>query len=268
MIGPRGIIGRMPDLGRRLIIGLGVIAVGIMAVGYAYIFGGIAKPVSGARAVLDLPPSGTASAALLDDGRPVFVVNDPEAGMWVLDAQRPQPPGTVGEVVAWCPQTRLFVNLEEGTTYASDGRLLGGPADQGLVAFATRASPDEPGRIIVETDTEVRGRSAAGVEPATGCANGMVVHEPHGDETFDPSVAADQEPPGWIWLEGTVRVVDDAVRLCDGRGRTCEGFAPTVGIDPASLDDDAAGVGGRFIGRVRDGAIEGLMLVPDTLEAS
>jgi hypothetical protein len=257
----------MPDLGRRLLIGLGVITVGIMAIGYAYIFGGIATPVSDARAVLDLPPSGTASATLLDDGRPVFVVNDPEAGVWVIDAQRPQPPGTLGVLVAWCPETRLFVDLGDGATYAPDGRLLGGPADQGLVAFATRPAPDEPARVIVGPGTELRGRVDAGAEPPTGCTSGSVVHEPHGDETFDPSVAADQEPPGWIWLEGTVRVIDEAVRLCDGRGRACEGFAPTVGIDPASLDDDAAGVGGRFIGRVRDDAIEGLILVPDTQEA-
>ena len=66
----------MPDLGRRLLIGLGAVAVGIMAIGYAFIFGGIATPVQNDRAVLELPPSGTASAAVLDDGRPVFVVND------------------------------------------------------------------------------------------------------------------------------------------------------------------------------------------------
>jgi hypothetical protein len=258
----------MPDLGRRLLIGLGIIAVGVMAIGYAYIFGGIATPAGGDRAVLDLPPSGTASAAILDDGRPVFVVNDPQAGVWVIDAQRPQPPGTLGELVAWCPETSLFVDLGDGATYAPDGRQLGGPADQGLVAFATRPAPDDPARVIVGADTELRGRVAAGSEPPTACTSEIVLHEPHGDETFDPSVAADQEPPGWIWLEGTLRVVGDEVRLCDGRGSTCEGFAPTIGIDPASLAEDAAGVGGRFIGRMRDGAIEGLILVPDPREAS
>ena len=258
----------MPDLGRRLLIGLGAIAVGIMAIGYAFIFGGIAAPVSGDRAVLDLPPSGMASATILDDGRPVFVVNDPEAGVRVIDAQRPQPPGTLGELVAWCPETHQFVDPGDGATYAPDGALLGGPADQGLVAFATRAAPDDPARVIVGSDTELRGRVADGAESPTDCTSGMVVHEPHGDEMFDPSVAADQEPPGWIWLEGTVRVVGDEVRLCDGRTSSCEGFAPTIGIDPASLADDAAGVGGRFIARVRDGAVEGLILVPDQLEAS
>lgn len=257
----------MPDLGRRLLIGLGVIAVGIMAIGYAYIFGGIATPVQRDRAVLGLPQSGTASAAVLDDGRPVFVVNDPEAGVWVIDAQRPQPPGTLGELVAWCPETRRFVDPGDGATYAPDGALLGGPAEQGLIVFTTRPAPDDPARVLVGTDTELRGRVSAGTELPTGCPSGMVVHEPRDDEMFDPSVAADQEPPGWIWLEGTVRVIGEEVRLCDGRDSTCEAFAPTVGIDPASLADDATGIGGRFIGRVRDGAIEGLTLVPGLLEA-
>lgn len=258
----------MRDLGRRLLIGLGIVAVGVMAIGYAYIFGGIATPVGGDRGVLAVPPNGTASAVLLDDGRPVFVVNDADAGVWVIDAQRPQLAGTLGELVAWCPQTRRFVDPGDGATYAPDGTLLGGPAEGGLVAFTSRPAPDDPASVIVGSDTEVRGRVPADAEPLTGCTSGMIVHEPKADETFDPSVAAEEEPPGWIWLEGTVRVIGDEVRLCDGQASSCEGFALTVGIDPASLADDAAGVGGRFIGRVRDGALEGLILVPDPLETS
>jgi hypothetical protein len=258
----------MRDLGRRLLIGLGVVAVAVMAIGYAYIFGGIATPVGGDLGVLAVPASGTASAVLLDDGRPVFVVNDAEGGVWVIDAQRPQAPGTLGLLISWCPQTRRFVDPGDGAVYAPDGRLLAGPADRGLVAFASRPAPEDPASVVVGSDTELRGQEPAGGEPPAGCPGRTVVHEPQPDETFDPSVAAEAEPPGWIWIDGTLRVIDGEVRLCDGQQSACEGFAPAVGIDPASLADDAVGVGGRFIGRVRDGAIEGLILVPDPMEAS
>ena len=56
------------------------------------------------------------------------------------------------------------------------------------------------------------------------------------------------------------------VRLCDGLDDGCETFAETSGIERASAAHEADGVGGRFIGRVRDGAVEGLSHVPDQVE--
>ncbi len=261
----------MRDLGHRLLIGLAVVVVAVMAVGYAYIFGGIATPVRGDRATLSLPQSGTANATILDDGRPVFIVNDPDVGVWVLDAQGRQSPSSLSVAVAWCTETRMFVDLADGSTYGADGELRWGPAEGGLIAFASRASPDDPSRLIVGSDTSVQGRGPeTDGPPDTTCPNNsLVMHEPEPGETFDPSVAGDQEPPGWIWLEGTVQVVEGEVRLCDGlMDDGCNAFAKVIGIDPASVTDDAKRVGGRFIGRVRDGTLEGLMFVPDKMEAS
>ncbi|MBA2632889.1 MAG: hypothetical protein H0U86_07830 [Chloroflexi bacterium] len=53
-------IGPMRELGRRLLIGLALATVAVMAIGYALIFGGIAAPVRGDRAVVELPPDGEA----------------------------------------------------------------------------------------------------------------------------------------------------------------------------------------------------------------
>lgn len=260
----------MSDLGRRLLVGLGVAVAVVAAIGYGFIAGGIASPIRGDRAVLELPPPGGASATVLDDGRPVFIVNDPDLGIRVLDAQRPQPGGGLGVLVAWCPDSRTLVDLRDGSIFAPNGEVLRGPAADGLVAFASRPVPDDESRVIVGSDTVVQGRAAASAGIPGGCGGGFVVHQPQGDETFDPSVAADQEPPGWIWTEGTLRVVGGEVRLCDGLGDPCDAYAETIGIDPATGGPgaDVDGIGGRFIGRVRDGVIEGLINVPDEVEAS
>ena len=261
-------IGAMRDLGQRLLIGLAVVAAVVMAVGYAFIFGGIATPVRGDRATLDIPASGAATAAILDDGRPVFVVNDPDRGIWVLDAQGRQGANRLGVAVSWCATSRLFIDRADGSAYAPHGELRWGPAEGGLVAFASRPVTDDPSRVIVGSDTSVQGRGAqTDGPPDVTCPGGAwIVHEPQAGETFDPSVAVDQEPPGWIWLEGTARAVDGEVRLCDGVADGCNASAPTVGIDPALVGDGATR--GRFIGRVREDAIEGLILVPDPTEGS
>lgn len=253
----------MRDLGRRLLIGLAAVVVGVMAVGYAFIFGGIATPIGADRGMFEVPPGGVAMATILEDGRPVFVVNDPDTGVAVLDAEAPSPPGRPGVAVAWCAQTRLFVDLVDGAVFAADGTLRWGPAERGLLAHDVRQSAEDPSRVIVGPDTTAQGRGPEtdGPPDPTCPGDGWVVHEPQANETFDPSVAIDQEPPGWIWLEGTIQAVDDEVRLCDGRVGGCEAWAAAVGIDPASLEGGTTT--GQFIGRVRDGAIENLILVPD-----
>jgi hypothetical protein len=239
-----------------------------MAVGYAYIAGGIAAPVRGDRAVLDVPPSGSAHATMLDDGQPVFVVNDPERGVWVIDAQGRQPAGELPVLVAWCPTTRTFADPASGTAYAPDGELRWGPADGGLIAHATREDPDDASRVIVGSDVTVQGRGAETEgPPEMTCDGSWVVHRPADGEVFDPSVAVEEEPPGWIWLEGALVAADGGqVRLCDRAATDCASWARVGGIDPASLAS-GRGAEGLFIGLVRDDAIDGLMSVPDLEEA-
>lgn len=251
----------MRDLGRRLLIGIAVLAIGAMVVGYAYIFGGIATPPGGDLGTVAIPERGTAAAVRLDDGRPAFVVVDDAARPWVLDGQAPGSRGTLGSLVAWCPDSGQFVDPVTDSVYAADGRLLAGNGGAGLLAYAVRSEAvDKPESLIVGSETEARGvRSDTSTVPRE-CQGGSTAHGPAQGEVFDPSVAADQEPPGWIWLEGTLSVVDDQVRLCDGETGGCERSAEVIGIDPASVGTTR---GAQFLGRVRDGAIEGLALVAD-----
>ena len=257
------------DFGRRLLIALAVIAAGATAIGYAFIAGGIAAPARGERAVLEVPASGMATAAVLDDGRPVFVVNDPDRGVWVVDAQGRQRSGTPAVLVSWCPTTRIFADPAAGSGFAPNGELRWGPAEGGLVVFATRSAPDDPSRVIVGSDTTVQGRGAeTDGPPETTCSDSSwLVHRPPAGEVFDPSVAVSEEPPGWIWLEGLLAATNDGgVQLCDAAPADCATGVPVGGIDPATVAG-GQGLEGLFIGRVRDGAIEGLMSVPDLEEA-
>ena len=246
-----------------------MLAAAATAIGYGFIAVGIASPVRGDRAVLDLPPIGTAEAALLDDGRPVFVVNDAERGAWVIDAQGRQPSGTLAVLVAWCPTTRMFADPATGSAYTADGELRWGPAEGGLVVFATRSAADDPTRVVVGSDTTTQDRAPdTDGPPATTCSgSSWVVHRPALGEVFDPSVAVGEEPPGWIWVDGslTTNTAGEAW-LCDRVAGKCSTGAAVGGIDPATLAG-GQGADGLFIGLVRDDAIVGLTFVPDLEEA-
>ncbi len=247
-----------------------MLAAGTMAVGYAFIFSGIATPPGGDLGVVQVPDPGEATAVLLDDGRPVFVVRDAGARPWVFDAEAPAGRGRLRSLVAWCPTNQTFSDPLSGSVYAADGRLIDGSGTTGLLEYAKRSEVvDHPTSFIVQPETQARGVRRDGVKPALTCPeDGWITHRPEGGETFDPSVAADQEPPGWTWLEGSLQVVDGEVRLCDGLDGACHRSASVVGIDPASVASGDRFSVGLYFGRVHDGDIEGLAWVPIYEEGS
>lgn len=252
--------GEMRDLGRRLLIGLAVVAAAVMAVGYAFIAGRIAAPLQSDLGTFPVPEESGAQAVLLADGRPAFIVAA-DGEVTVLDARGRHAANAPGRLVAWC-EGGIFLDLIEGATYAADGQLLGGPAPGGLVVYPVR-SVDGGTRFTIEADGVAAG-SAPGEPPALDCpADRRVVHRPDADEVFDPSVAADEEPPGWVWLEGRLGSAGGEPVLCDGLDGACATFAPVGGIDPALIPRDERALSGSFIGRVQDGVIVELNFVPD-----
>lgn len=252
----------MRDLGRRLLIGIAVVAAVVMAIGYAFIAGRIAAPIGGDLGTFAVPEAPGAQAVLLDDGRPAFVVAG-DGAVAVVDARGRHGAGAPGRLVTWCGTADgVFLDLVDGSTYAADGRLMGGPADDGLVVYPLRTA-DEGTRIVVGTEG-----TGAGVRPgepvALDCPSGTwVSHRPDPDEIFDPSVAADEEPPGWIWLEGRLAVRAGEVVLCDGLDAGCDTGAAVGGIDPAMVPGGDAALAGTFIGRAGDDVIVDLNFVPD-----
>ena len=259
-------IGAMRDLGGRLFIGLAAIVAGVMAIGYAFIFGGVATPPDG-LGTLEIPPDGQIVATRLDDGRPVFV-GAAGGTAWVLDARQPRDPGEVGVLLVWCPSDAVYVGTRPTSIFAADGSSL--RESDGMTAYLTAPVDGDASRVRVEAQTSARPAAAESRQPEYTCGPGdWVVHRAPADEIFDPSVAVEVEPPGWAWLEGTLLAIGNQALLCDGTdaGGCAEG-AVASGIDPATLPP--GGFAGRFLGLVHDGAIEGLTFAPDpeTTEAS
>lgn len=254
--------GAMRDLGQRLLIGLGAAAAAVMAIGYAFIAGGIAAPLGGDLGTFEIPGPGPATAAvLLDDGRPAFVV---AAGsdVVVVDARAPVEAGMPGRLVTWCDLGRsgIFRDLLDGTAWEPDGALRGDNGIDGLIRYVVRPGSEEA-TIVVGSEGRSAGVTSGERATTPDCpVDAWVSHRPRDGEVFDPSVAADEEPPGYVWLEGTLVAEGDEVRLCDGPGPECETSASVAGIDPAQVPVPA--LAGHFLGRVRDDAIVDLQFVP------
>lgn len=245
---------------------LGLLVAGLAAFGYTQLAPRIADQSATLRGMVRQPPAGDAFAALLDDGRPVFVANSDEGGLAVFDGQSSHAPSGMGHLLAWCPTDGHFEDLFGGSTFGMNGTKIDGPAPTGLLSYGLQALPDRTDLIGVTSATFRVDQPAGRDRPPAGggCTVPWIVHEPDLDEVFDPSVAVDQEPEGWIWLDGALTLMDDgSVLLCDGQAIECATFAELPGIDRAYFSVGPARLPGIYIGRVRDGAIEGLIAVPN-----
>jgi hypothetical protein len=254
----------MRDLRRWIPIGFAVVVVSVAAVGYGLIASDIAAPIGDSLGTVSVPDEPGAAPVFLADGRPALVVRTDEA-VHVLDARPPLETGMPSSLVSWCPSDGFFHDWLNSGSYGADGGLLGGgPA--GLVAYPVRLEAD--GEAVVGRDGRPSGTSYGAI--AIGCdGDEAVTHEPVPDEVFDPSVAADEEPPGWIWLEGRLEAIGGQALLCDGVEATdCETGAAVPGIDPAKLAAVSEPLGGYFIGRVGDGVIDELHYVPHHVRGS
>jgi hypothetical protein len=248
-------IDRVREIASRLLLGVALVVAVVAAIGYVFIFLATATPVGAPLATLPKPAAGAVIATRLDDGRPVYLVGT-DGGARVLDARAPVEPGAVPPLVAWCEDAEAFLDLVHGGTFSVAGEVMGESARVGLEVYPTEARGDE----VIVRDAAAPAPTAPGDTVALDCREGSAweIHAPTADEIFDPTVAADTEPPGWIWIEGTLAAAEDEVRLCDGLDGSCASGAAVVGIDPAKVQPTA----GRFLGRIVDGAVRNLVIVP------
>lgn len=241
----------------RVLVGLGVLVAALVAIGYAFIFSGIATPPATDLGTVAIPETDGVVPVYLSDGRPAFVIRSGEA-VAVLDARPPYTSGAPGRLVVWCGDA--FDDIIEPSIFAANGDLLLGTASRGLTAYPTITSAD--GREILVGANGAPTGVRVGEGPPHSCdVSEATMHEPAAGEVFDPSVAADREPPGWVWLEGRLAAAGEGVMLCDPGG-DCASGAVVRGIDPAKVDLVDPSRDGRFIGRIRDGAIDELHYVP------
>jgi hypothetical protein len=248
---------------RLVLIGLGVVLAGLMAVGYSFIFRGVATAPDATLGTVEVPgPGDVVATASLDDGTPIFVVSF-DGTLNVLDARSPVPEGSLPLLAAWCEPLAAFdtgassidIDPVNRLGFDADGTAFGPFESRGLTRYAIQR--DERELVILSSSTQAGGR----IDEPPDCPAGAehVMHRPEPGEVFDPSVAIDAEPPGVIWLEGTLRAIGNQALLCDGIDTThesCASGAVARGIDPATIA--AEGTAGLFIGVVRDGGIVGL----------
>jgi hypothetical protein len=249
----------MRDLRRWIPIGLAVVVVSVAAVGYGLIASDIATPIGDSLGTVSVPDEPGAVPVYLADGRPAFVVRT-EDTVLVLDARPPLETGTPSGLVAWCPGDELFHDWVNGGSYGADGGLLGSGA-AGLIAYPVVRSADARD-VVVGRDGRPSGTAYG--DFAFDCdGTETVMHEPAPDEVFDPSVAADEEPPGWVWLDGRLEAIGGQALLCDDLDATdCATGAAVPGIDPAKLATLSEPMAGSFLGRIGDGVIDELHYVP------
>lgn len=245
----------MRDLGRWVLIGLAVAVAAVAGIGYAFIATD-AVPSASNLGTLDVPEESAARPVFLSDGRPAFLVRSGD-DVHVVDARQPLPEGTPGRLVLWCGGG--FTDLV-GASYRADGRLLAGDVPSSLLAYPVTF--DAGARQAVVGSAGEPAAPVRGEPSMIDCdASNAINHEPREGEVFSPSVAAEEDPPGWIWLEGRLLAVGGQAVLCDGGGADCATGAVVRGTDPAMVGIEA-GIPHLFLGRVRDGAIEELHSVP------
>mgnify|MGYP006952613835 CR=1 FL=1 len=251
-----------------MIVGLAAVVAVLTAIGYGLIALSIASPMGEELGTLAAPEGPGARAVLLDDGRPAFVVRS-GGGVLVVDARVPLEPGVPGRLVGWCGQADgVFIDVVGGGSFGPDGTLIGGPGTSGLLRHPVTLGED--GSTLTVGREPERAPTATGERAALDCPadTEWLTHEPTADEIFDPSVAAEEEPPGWVWLEGRLEQREGQVVLCDDvAAEGCARGALVRGIDPAKLAEQPEAFVGYFIGRVRDGAVEELHLVPGAKES-
>ncbi len=247
---------------RLVVIGLGVVLAGLVAVGYSFIFRGVATAPDATLGTVEVPgPEDGVFAAALDDGTPIFVVNV-RGTLNVLDARVPVGGMPVPVLVAWCDAIEVFEtgpivdgDLVGTMAFGPDGTAVGLGNSEGLTRYGLRR---EGNRLVILSSST---KGGGDIGPLPDCPGGSerVMHRPLPGEVFDPSVAVDTEPPGMIWLEGTLRAIGNQALLCDGVDtppESCASGAVARGIDPATIAPE--GTAGLFIGLVRDDGIVGL----------
>ncbi|HEX2884654.1 MAG TPA: hypothetical protein VHQ42_08785, partial [Candidatus Limnocylindria bacterium] len=124
----------MRDLGGRLIIGLGLVVAAVAAIGYVFVYSNIATPLGRDLGSFAVPPAGEVAASWLEDGRPVYVLQD-DGEPRVVDARTPHVTGEPQVLVAWCPDAEAFFDRLRGGRYAAGGEVLGDTAASGLNVY-------------------------------------------------------------------------------------------------------------------------------------
>lgn len=268
MARPGGRVARYSDEGvsvmaRARTIGLALAAlvvIGLVVGAFAVVSAFLREPPPDPAGSLRRPIAGEVRPDHLADGTPVWVVGHQDGSVDVLSGFDTHTPFNLGKALWWCPTAEAFENPHHGSKYDAYGIKVGGPAPSGLPSYEVRVSGSRvfvgAARQAPAAGTPHAGPTEGDRDWCMGIEDGVVFH------TFDrfrvwhsPTAAVASDPSGWVLLEGELAVRDGAVRLCAATGCGDSVVATNVEVPPdPSMEYGPLGEG-RFIARVRDGAL-------------
>jgi hypothetical protein len=174
-----------------------------------------------------VPARGETLATYAADGAPVFVRDDPDAGLTVLGATDPHGP----RLVVYCPSSGWYEAPASGSRFTPAGSWVGGPAPAGLVEVPHERTGDRlrlgavppteegPPRDRPERPGDVGPAGPACVEEEL--SEDVVLHLPPQGGLPPASAVLGRDEPSFRWVVARVEQVGvptepgSHLRVCD-----------------------------------------------------
>ncbi|MEX1162258.1 MAG: META domain-containing protein [Nitriliruptor sp.] len=193
---------------------------------------------TGELGTLGVPEAGSASAAYLDDGTPVFVTRTEDATLHVVDALDPH---LDGKLLVHCPTIGRLLEPRAGSTYLLDGTHAGGPSPSDLTSYATEITDDGAFVTVSGPARPSDGRSAEQTDFEGHRCTDAEAHLPDTSRRDLDLRTATPDDGRWHWAY--VRLEQDdgqpvlchALRGCDGDGDQLPGPATLLYPDSSPL---------------------------------
>jgi hypothetical protein len=229
----------------------------VALVGVAALVSWLRAPWPALPEEVPVPARGETVATYAPDGAPVFVRDDPAAGLTVLGATDPHGP----RLIVYCPSSGWYEAPASGSRFTAAGSWVGGPAPSGLVEVPHRRTGDHLrlGAVPPTGQGSTRGRpeqpgdvgpvGPACVEEAR--LDDAVLHLPPAGSLPPASAVLGRDEPSFRWVVARVEQVGvppesgSHLRVCDA-------------TDGGACPFDATEASGYLW---RDGVYEGAVLL-------
>jgi hypothetical protein len=179
-----------------------------------------------------VPARGETVATYAPDGAPVFVRDDPAAGLTVLGATDPHGP----RLIAYCPSSGWYEAPASGSRFTPAGTWVAGPAPAGLVEVPHRRAGErlQIGAVPPTSEGSPRDRPErpGDVDPVgPACVEeellDAVVHLPPAGRLPPASTVLRRDEPSFRWVTARVEQVGaphepgSHLRICDLTEAAC-----------------------------------------------
>lgn len=202
-----------------------------------------------ASSSLVVPDRGRASAQLLEDGSPVWVIRHPAGTVSVVSAASTHRPFGISQLVDWCASSRGLEDPRYGSRWDEFGHKLGGPAPSDLAVAEVREH--RRGQLVVGALTDPSRRTRGQPPPGKPCFDSDRARQHPGPDDSVPytelrRTTRNHPSSDVVSVKDAVVVAthNGTARLCPKRAPRpyldCSGI-PITDFDLALLDRDYTG---------------------------